>query len=129
MVTIKLPNGKAIPKAGVFAHSQAKVVAEQIADSADGKTSHAAFAGKGYCWGYNASGEVGDGTTTNRSAPVAIATGTPMGSLGAYGRNNSQCAVPKSGGAPWCWGYNAQGQLGTGSTAGAIPTPFKILNP
>ncbi|MGH2883936.1 MAG: FAD-dependent oxidoreductase [Solirubrobacteraceae bacterium] len=56
VVTIKLPNGKALPKAGSFAHSEAKIVAQQIADKADGKTSRAAFAGKGYCWI-----ELGDG--------------------------------------------------------------------
>jgi sulfide:quinone oxidoreductase len=43
VATIKLPNGKVLPKAGVFAHSEAKVVAQHIADKADGKTSHAAF--------------------------------------------------------------------------------------
>ncbi len=57
VATIKLPNGKALPKAGVFAYSEAKVVAQQIADKADGKTSHARFHGKGYCWI-----ELGDGT-------------------------------------------------------------------
>jgi sulfide:quinone oxidoreductase len=54
--TVKLPNGKALPKAGVFAHSEAKVVARQIAANADGKKSGAAFEGKGYCWI-----ELGDG--------------------------------------------------------------------
>jgi len=48
--TVKLPNDKALPKAGVFAHAEAKVVARQIADKLNGKTSHAAFDGKGYCW-------------------------------------------------------------------------------
>ena len=38
VATVKLPNGKALPKAGVFAHSEAKVVAQQIADHAHGKT-------------------------------------------------------------------------------------------
>jgi sulfide:quinone oxidoreductase len=56
VATIKLPNGKALPKAGVFAHSEAKVVAEQIADAVHGKTSDASFEGKGYCWI-----ELGDG--------------------------------------------------------------------
>lgn len=56
MATIRLPNDKALPKAGVFAHAEAKVVAEQIADRADRKTSQAAFDGKGYCWV-----ELGDG--------------------------------------------------------------------
>jgi sulfide:quinone oxidoreductase len=56
VTTIKLPNGKALPKAGVFAHSQAKVVAEQIADAVLGRKSDASFNGKGYCWI-----ELGDG--------------------------------------------------------------------
>ena len=56
VTTIKLPNGKALPKAGVFAHAQAKVVAEQIADEVHGKRSDASFDGKGYCWL-----ELGDG--------------------------------------------------------------------
>ena len=56
VATIKLPNGKALPKAGVFAHAEAKVVAQRIADSADGKNSDAEFEGNGYCWI-----ELGDG--------------------------------------------------------------------
>ncbi len=56
VATVKLPNGKALPKAGVFAHSEAKVVAQRIAEGADGKMSTAAFDGHGYCWI-----ELGDG--------------------------------------------------------------------
>jgi sulfide:quinone oxidoreductase len=56
VTTIKLPNGKALPKAGVFAHSQAKAVARQIAAEAHGERSDASFEGKGYCWL-----ELGDG--------------------------------------------------------------------
>jgi sulfide:quinone oxidoreductase len=40
----------------VFAHSEAKVVAERIADAAAGGTPHGALDGKGYCWV-----ELGDG--------------------------------------------------------------------
>lgn len=56
VATIKLPNGKALPKAGVFAHAEAKVVARRIADGVDGKISEAVFDGNGYCWI-----ELGDG--------------------------------------------------------------------
>ena len=54
--TIKLPNGKALPKAGVFAHFEAEVVAKHIAAEVDGKTSDATFDGRGFCWI-----ELGDG--------------------------------------------------------------------
>ncbi len=56
VATIKLPNGKALPKAGVFAHAQAKTVAERIADGYGGKASAARFDGHGSCWI-----ELGDG--------------------------------------------------------------------
>jgi sulfide:quinone oxidoreductase len=56
VATIKLPNGKALPKAGVFAHAEAKTVARRIADAANGKTPDAVFDGNGYCWI-----ELGDG--------------------------------------------------------------------
>jgi sulfide:quinone oxidoreductase len=56
VASVRLPNGKALPKAGVFAHAEAKVVAQRIADKLDGKASRVSFAGKGYCWI-----ELGDG--------------------------------------------------------------------
>jgi sulfide:quinone oxidoreductase len=56
VATVKLPNGKALPKAGVFAHAEAKTVAKRIAYAADGKTPDAVFQGNGYCWL-----ELGDG--------------------------------------------------------------------
>lgn len=46
---IVLANGKPLPKAGVFAHGEALVVAREIAASFDGATA-ATFDGKGYCW-------------------------------------------------------------------------------
>jgi sulfide:quinone oxidoreductase len=56
VATVRLPNDKALPKAGVFAHAEAKSVAAQIADKLNGKKSDAGFDGKGYCWV-----ELGDG--------------------------------------------------------------------
>jgi sulfide:quinone oxidoreductase len=50
VTNIKLADGKALPKAGVFAHYQAKVVAEQIVSDIRGKQSMALFDGKGSCW-------------------------------------------------------------------------------
>ena len=50
VVAIKLPNGLMLPKAGVFAHAQAKVVAERLAARLKGTTSEARFKGDGYCF-------------------------------------------------------------------------------
>ena len=38
-----------LPKAGVFAHVQAEIVAERIADEISGRTPKAEFCGTGYC--------------------------------------------------------------------------------
>ncbi len=47
---IRLANGKNLPMAGVFAHYEAKVAAEQIVAEINGEPSNASFDGKGYCW-------------------------------------------------------------------------------
>ncbi|MFQ6013995.1 MAG: NAD(P)/FAD-dependent oxidoreductase [Anaerolineae bacterium] len=49
ITTITLPNGKPLPKAGVFAHGQAEVVASNIAAEIEGGPRRD-FDGLGYCW-------------------------------------------------------------------------------
>ena len=50
VTTITLTNGKPLPKAGVFAHAQALVVAREIAASFAGRPAPAGFDGVGFCW-------------------------------------------------------------------------------
>jgi len=66
-----------------------------------------------WAWGNNSSGQVGDGTTTNRSAPVQIGTDTNW--LQGYARGQLS-TVLKTDGSLSAWGYNASGQLGNGTT-------------
>ena len=47
---IRLANGKNLPMAGVFAHYEAKVVAERIVDEIEGQSPKSSFDGKGFCW-------------------------------------------------------------------------------
>mgnify|MGYP003582227952 CR=1 FL=1 len=79
---------------------------------------------KAYCWGFNGSGQLGDGTTTTRTAPVAVAQGAfPIGStiLQITGGGNQACAIASDLKA-YCWGGNAYGQLGNGTTtASSLP--------
>jgi sulfide:quinone oxidoreductase len=56
VTSVRLPSGKSLPKAGVFAHNEAEVVARQIADEIQGREDRARFDGGGYCWI-----ELGDG--------------------------------------------------------------------
>ena len=90
----------------------------EIATGAGGKHACARrTTGELLCWGSNANGEVGDGTTTNRTTPVAVSGLDMATSLSVGGRDTSghTCATVSTGELS-CWGGNMQGQLGDGST-------------
>lgn len=70
-------------------------------------------AGAVKCWGFNPSGQIGDGTNTDRLAPVDV-TGLTSGVAAVVAGFVHACAVTTSG-AVKCWGYNGDGQLGDGS--------------
>ena len=82
---------------------------------------------KAYCWGYNSSGQLGNGTNTSSNVPVAVSQGAmPAGatikqiSAGA----STACAIASNNKA-YCWGNNGSGQLGNGSTT-ASNTPVAV---
>lgn len=82
----------------------------------------------GYCWGGNVDGQLGDGTTTTRLTPVVVSAGLSFASMAAGGGvvngGGHTCALT-GGGVAYCWGYNAFGQLGTGSTTNSA-TPLAV---
>jgi len=66
------------------------------------------------CWGWNDSGQLGNGTTGERQPPQAVAGLSNVVAVGAGGLHT--CALVE-GGAVKCWGDNRFGQLGDGTTA------------
>lgn len=66
-----------------------------------------------YCWGNNWRGQLGDGSTTNSSIPVAVYGGLTFRALAAGAFHT--CALSAYGHA-YCWGTNYDGQLGDSST-------------
>ncbi|MFG2111457.1 Ig-like domain repeat protein [Streptomyces sp. NPDC048718] len=78
-------------------------------------------------WGYNAWGQLGDGTTTNRRTPVAVhlPAGTTVTTVGAGHAHN--LALTTDGGL-FAWGNNYFGQLGDGTTTDRH-TPVEIQLP
>lgn len=67
-------------------------------------------AGQAYCWGVNNRGQVGDGTTTTRTAPVAVSQPSGVAFSTVKGGGDSNCALDGSG-VLWCWGRNDYYQL------------------
>lgn len=84
-------------------------------------------AGAVTCWGYNSDGQLGDNTTTFRTAPVAV-SGLSSGVVEIAAGNNHTCALMGSG-TMKCWGENANGQIGDGTSVGKlIPTDVTGLS-
>jgi alpha-tubulin suppressor-like RCC1 family protein len=76
------------------------------------------------CWGYNGSGQLGDGTYNNRNEPVDVSGLTSNVTALATGWDGHTCALTTSGGV-LCWGNNSNGQLGDGSLIGQA-TPQNV---
>ena len=75
-----------------------------------------------WCWGGNASGQLGDGTRTSRKGPGQVGTerwervsASPDGEE----LDGHTCAV-RSDRTLWCWGENRFGQLGDGTTSDRV---------
>jgi alpha-tubulin suppressor-like RCC1 family protein len=85
-----------------------------------------ALDGRAWCWGSNLLGELGTGEFQQGSgfarSPVAVRGDLRFTAVAVGARH--ACALAEDG-AAWCWGDNAEGQLGTGSTA-ASPVPVRV---
>lgn len=115
-------------------HAQAGTDPAQLAAAASGWATQVS-AGGGHtcaltatggvqCWGNNLAGQLGDGTTRTRGAPVDV-VGLSQGVVMVSAGNGYTCAVTAAGGVK-CWGYNGRGQLGDGTTITRL-TPVDVV--
>jgi len=83
-----------------------------------------------YDWGYNAAGQLGDGTTRNSAVPVRVGLPGPVTRVfqGGSGAANGQTLAILAGGSVWAWGNNQQGQLGDG-TLTSSDAPVRVHVP
>jgi alpha-tubulin suppressor-like RCC1 family protein len=79
--------------------------------------------GRAYCWGDNASGQLGDNSTTRRLVPTAVEGNHTFRSISA---GYSHTVGVATSGRALAWGANGAGQLGDGTTTPRLlPTPVE----
>jgi alpha-tubulin suppressor-like RCC1 family protein len=79
-----------------------------------------------FCWGFNGSGELGDGTGTTRTVPTAVAGDHDW--LQVSSGVTHTCAVDTDQHA-WCWGSGLDGELGIGMTPFSRLVPVAVAGP
>ena len=79
-----------------------------------------------WSWGNNQYGQLGDGTTVNRSVPGPVSGLTNIRAIAA--RYLHSLAL-KNDGTVWAWGYNADGALGDGTTTNrSVPVQVSVID-
>jgi alpha-tubulin suppressor-like RCC1 family protein len=82
--------------------------------------------GGAMCWGDNTQGQLGNGSVGGQNGMPADVGGLTSGVAAvAAGSVYDTCALSTAG-AVSCWGGNAVGQLGTGTTSAPVGTPVAV---
>ena len=83
-----------------------------------------------YDWGYNAGGQLGDGTTLESNVPVPVSLPGAVRQVfqGGSGPTNGQTVTTLVSGSVWAWGDNGGGQLGNGTRVSS-DVPVRVAVP
>jgi uncharacterized protein (TIGR02145 family) len=78
--------------------------------------------GKGYCWGDDQHGQLGNNSTTQSLVPVAVDTSGVLSAktITQIAPGYAHTCALDSDGKAYCWGYNANGQLGNNPTTQSL---------
>ncbi|HJK89523.1 MAG TPA: MopE-related protein, partial [Polyangiaceae bacterium LLY-WYZ-15_(1-7)] len=84
-----------------------------------------------WCWGRN-DGNLGDGTRTDRVAPVQVLReggSDPLRDIVAISTGRRHACAIDTARELWCWGANADGQLGRGASPGDPRLAYPVRDP
>jgi alpha-tubulin suppressor-like RCC1 family protein len=77
-----------------------------------------------WTWGYNPNGQLGDGTTVDKSSPVSVIGGFTDWCQASSSTNHT--AAVRTNGTLWTWGNNCSGKLGNNSVT-SFSSPVSVL--
>jgi alpha-tubulin suppressor-like RCC1 family protein len=84
-----------------------------------------------YNWGYNAAGQLGNGTAADSAVPVRVTLPAAVRQAfqGGSGAKNGQTVAVLANGSVWAWGDNDRGQLGDGTKVNSdVPLRVEVPN-
>jgi len=80
------------------------------------------------CWGENGNGQIGDGTTTQRTTPVDVllTAGTALSDVRTISVGSNHTCASLTSNLLRCWGWNFAGRLGDGTETQRV-NPVSVL--
>jgi len=72
--------------------------------------------GQAYCWGLNSAGQLGIGSTTASTTPVAVSNGVMSGRVTSISAGSTHTCASAIGNV-YCWGSGSNGQLGSSGSS------------
>lgn len=74
-------------------------------------------ANQAWCWGVGTAGQLGAGSLSSSSTPVAVNTGTGMSTVKSISAGLFHTCALDVAGKAWCWGEGSGGRIGDSATA------------
>lgn len=104
---------------------RAVMLSSEAVDLAAGRAHACALlaSGQALCWGSNARGQLGSAVPGAAMTPAPVTTTVPFAAIAAGG--DTTCALAMGSGAVYCWGDNANGQLGAAAPPTSA-TPLRV---
>ena len=116
-VVVTTPAGSSATGAGATFTYVAPALTDATQITAGGFHSCARLStGQARCWGFNGFGGLGDGTENSSSTPVVVGGSTPLTGITELAAGERFTCALLTSGQVRCWGDNALGQLGDGTT-------------